>query len=115
MNIKLPPDSKHDRIMCPRCMLWHTVPAVVPAKTEAGASAPEPPAAELPAISGGDAGWKYERREEGREAFRCVCGQTIQIGPDYPLDYTVCVKCERRISLRASAQTQATANVEPMN
>jgi heat shock protein HtpX len=114
MNIKLPPDSKQDRIMCPRCMLWHNVPAVVPAKTEAQAATPEVPAPELPAISGSNAGWKYERREEGREAFRCVCGQTIQIGPDYPLDYTVCVKCERRISLRAGQQAQATANVEPV-
>ena len=114
MNIKLPPDSKQDRVMCPRCMLWHNVPAAVPAKTGAQAATPEVPAKELPAISGGDAGWKYERREEGREAFRCVCGQTIQIGPDYPLDYTVCVKCERRISLRAGQQAQATANVEPV-
>jgi hypothetical protein len=112
MNIKLPPDSTQDRVMCPRCMLWHNVPAVVPARTAAAVAAPGLPAIDLPAISGGDSGWKYERREEGREAFRCVCGQTIQIGPDYPLDYTVCVKCERRISLGALQQTQAAANVK---
>ncbi len=48
----------------------------------------------------GGSNLEYTRRDDGWDAFRCACGQTIQLGPDFPLDYTVCAKCDRRIELR---------------
>ena len=102
MRIKLPPDYRADSVLCPRCSRQLNVPAAapipigggaVPATTAAGAQ----PA--LPTASSGTSGLQYKRSGEGWDAFRCACGQTIQLGPDFPLDYTVCAKCNSRIEL----------------
>ncbi len=88
MRIKVPPAFQRESVPCSRCDRGHTIPAAQGPATET-------------ASADGDGAAQYERREEGWEAFRCTCGQTIQLGPDFPLDYTVCVKCERRIELRS--------------
>ncbi len=108
MRIKLPPEAKLDRVECPRCGLWHQVPAAEPDPAPDNAAAPEPAA--LPLIAQGEnTSWHYERRDAGWESFRCVCGQTIQLGPEYPLDYTVCANCNRRIDLKNRPATAPAA------
>ena len=95
MRIKVPPAFQRKSVPCSRCERSHRIPAAeVPASEAVEVASP---------VAGGDGGGaaRYERREKGWEAFRCTCGQTIQLGPDFPLDYTVCVKCDRRIELRS--------------
>ena len=98
IRIKVPPDLKRDQITCSRCERVHVIPHAkkVPVSGLAVAAATGQSAQE----TDGGGTLEYERREEACEAFRCKCGQTIQIGPEFPLDYTVCVACERRINLK---------------
>jgi heat shock protein HtpX len=112
MRIKLPPEANLERVECPRCGLWHQVPAAEPDTASDTMTAPEPAA--LPLIAQGEnSGGHYERRDAGWESFRCVCGQTIQLGPEYPLDYTVCANCNRRIDLK-SRSAASEARAEPV-
>ena len=98
MRIKVPPAFQRKSVPCSRCERSHRIPAAeVPATEIVDAASP---VAEV-AGGDGDGAARYQRREEGWEAFRCTCGQTIQLSPDFPLNYTVCVKCERRIELRS--------------
>ena len=63
----------------------------------------------LPTASGGAPGLRYDRTADGWDSFRCTCGQTIQLGPDFPLDYTVCAKCNSRIELNTPRRQRAPA------
>ena len=101
MRIKLPPDYGRDSVLCPRCSRQLIVPAAVPIPTEGAAVAATAAGAQpsLPTASSGGSGLCYDRTGEGWDAFRCTCGQTIQLGPDFPLDYTVCANCNSRIEL----------------
>jgi len=93
LSIRVPPDFSHDDFCCPRCNRKSEVPHAE-AETEA-----------LPTVAKGaqaDA-LRYERRSPEWDAFKCRCGQVIQLGPEYPLDYTVCVNCNTRIEIRKEA------------
>jgi heat shock protein HtpX len=102
IRIKVPPDLERDEITCSRCDRVHVIPHAEQVQDAiAGVAALGQVAASGKSAEAKVAALQYERREEGWEAFRCECGQTIQLGPDFPLDYTVCVACDRRISLKA--------------
>ena len=103
MRIKLPPDYRGDSVLCPRCSRQLIVPAAVPIPIEGAA------VSATPAASSGGSGLRYDRTGDGWDAFRCTCGQTIQLGPDFPLDYTVCAKCNSRIELNAPRRQRAPA------
>ena len=98
IRIKVPPDLNRDEITCSRCDRVHPIPQAEKAADPINGAAE---------ATGGDDTLKYERREKGWEGFRCACGQTIQLGPDFPLYYTACVKCNRRIELKADRQGTA--------
>ncbi|HUG81931.1 MAG TPA: hypothetical protein VML01_09725, partial [Bryobacterales bacterium] len=102
IRIKIPPDLDRDEITCSRCDRVHVIPhAEQVQQAIAGVAALGQVAASGKDMGAGTSALQYERREEGWEAFRCECGQTIQLGPGFPLDYTVCVACNRRIDLKA--------------
>jgi heat shock protein HtpX len=102
VRIKVPPDIKRDEITCSRCDRVHVIPhAKQVQEAIAGVAALGQVAASGKTGEAKAGSLEYERREEGWEAFRCECGQTIQLGPDFPLDHTVCVACNRRIDLKA--------------
>ena len=112
MRIKLPPDYREDSVLCPRCSRQLDVSAAVPIPMQGSAEPATPGAAaqpSLPTASGGGSGLRYDRTGEGWDAFRCTCGQTIQLGPDFPLDYTVCAKCNSRIELNDAHRPPAPA------
>jgi hypothetical protein len=103
MRIKVPPGYQRDAVECPRCSRLNALPAAAAAGvTGAAASPPAGPAPEpqLPTAEAAAGALRYERRSQEWDAFRCPCGQTIQLGPEYPLDYTVCANCNRRIEIR---------------
>jgi heat shock protein HtpX len=105
MRIKVPPDYHREAVECPRCSRLNVLPAAG-APSQAAGPAPEPqlPSAELAAGA-----LRYERRSQDWDAFRCPCGQTIQLGPDFPLDYTVCANCNRRIEIRQKPGVESVA------
>ena len=99
MRIKVPPGYQRDAVECPRCSRLNALPVAGVAGAEAPADGPAPEP-QLPIAEAAGGALRYERRSQDWDAFRCPCGQTIQLGPDYPLDYTVCANCNRRIEIR---------------
>jgi heat shock protein HtpX len=102
MRIKVPPEFKRDQVECPRCQRVNLVPTAAPVAEQSASGEPGHNERSLSgeARTTGDSNLEYTRRDDGWDAFRCACGQTIQLGPGFPLDYTVCGKCDRRIELR---------------
>ncbi len=91
LRVKTPPESDATHIGCPRCGRVLDIP-----RSEAE-KASQPMG--LPSAVDVDGKLRYIRASSDWEAFRCTCGQTIQLGAGYPLDYTVCAKCDRRIEI----------------
>ncbi len=102
MRIKVPPEFQRDQVECPRCERVNLVPKAEPVsgRSASGKSGENDRPVTGEAQTTGDSTLQYTRRDDGWDAFRCACGQTIQLGPGFPLDYTVCGKCNRRIELR---------------
>ena len=102
MRIKVPPEFKREQVECPRCARVNMVPKAEPVSDQSASGEPDSHDGSLTgeARTSGDSNLEYTRRGDGWDAFRCTCGQTIQLGPGFPLDYTVCGKCDRRIELR---------------
>ncbi len=113
MRIKVPPDYQRDSVLCPRCDRRVVVPAAEPIPmvgcVDVAPAAGTTAQPNLPTASGGASGLRYDRTADGWDSFRCTCGQTIQLGPDFPLDYTVCAKCNSRIELNAPQRQRAPA------
>jgi heat shock protein HtpX len=95
LRVKTPPESDATHIGCPRCGRVLNVP-----RSEAEKTA-QPVA--LPAAVEAGGTLRYRRATSGWEAFSCTCGQTIQLGAGYPLDYTICAKCNRRIEIASKS------------
>ncbi|MDA0205138.1 MAG: M48 family metallopeptidase [Acidobacteria bacterium] len=91
LRVKTPPESDAKHIGCPRCGRALDVPSTAAEKTA------QPVA--LPAAVEVAGTLRYARAASDWEAFSCSCGQTIQLGAGYPLDYTICAKCDRRIEI----------------
>jgi heat shock protein HtpX len=91
LRVKTPPESGATHVGCPRCGRVLDVPRSAAQK----ASLP----VALPAAAEVEGKLRYKRAADGWEAFSCTCGQTIQLGAGYPLDYTICAKCDRRIEI----------------
>ena len=102
MRIKIPPEFGRASVMCPRCDRNNLVPVAEPAagKTNGESTDAAEKEPEIPNVTESGEIFEYTRRNDGWDAFRCRCGQTIQLGPGFPLDYTVCVRCSQRIELR---------------
>ena len=106
MRIKVPPEFHRESVICPRCERNNTVPTASPVSAHGtGGEAADkaenpPPTPDLPGVQRSGELFEYTRCNDGWDAFRCRCGQTIQLGPSFPLDYTVCVRCRQRIELR---------------
>ena len=92
VRIKVPPDFSRAEVPCSRCARMHAIPQAKPLAGDRADARQEP-------APTGDGTLHYERQNEPWNGFRCPCGQTIQIGPDFPLDYTICISCSRRIEL----------------
>lgn len=102
MRIKVPPEYHREAVECPRCSRLNALPAAAAAGATGAAALPAEPAPEpqMPTAEAAAGTLRYERRSQDWDGFRCPCGQTIQLGPDFPLDYTVCANCNRRIEIR---------------
>jgi heat shock protein HtpX len=95
LRVKTPPESDAMHIGCPRCGRVLNVPRTAAEKTAQPVSLPT--AAEVAGTL------RYTRAASDWEAFSCACGQTIQLGAGYPLDYAICAKCDRRIEIASKS------------
>jgi len=95
LRVKTPPESDATHVGCPRCGRVLDVPRTETEKTAQAAT--------LPAVVEVNGALRYKRATDDWEAFRCSCGQTIQVGAGYPLDYTICAKCDRRIEITSKS------------
>lgn len=92
LRVKTPPESTASHVGCPRCGRVLDVPKPETEQQKVRQSS-------LPSTSDTDGQQHYTRATDDWEAFSCNCGQTIQLGAGYPLDYTICAKCDRRIEI----------------
>jgi len=103
LRIKTPPEYDRGTVICPRCERVNAVPHAHRPETEAGGEkAPQEEQPGPASVRDQGGALEYDRRGEDWESFKCACGQVIQLGPNFPLDYTVCARCERRIELKKS-------------
>ncbi|MBI1357322.1 MAG: M48 family metalloprotease [Acidobacteria bacterium] len=102
MTLKIPPDFRGEEVSCPRCKTSLRAPRAEAVSDALPKTERTEEIAPL-AATASDGSLQFTRRSDAWESFRCPCGQTIQLGPDYPLDYTVCAQCNRRIAIRTSA------------
>ena len=101
MRIKVPPAYTKPTIGCPRCGRANPIPAVSGhlaaiegglglAAQGTGPSAPSAP--QSGPVS-------YQRKGRGWESFRCVCGHTLEVGPNFSATHLDCPKCHARVNI----------------
>lgn len=94
LRVKTPPESVASHVDCPRCGRHLAVPS-----PEEKGKKKKVPREDLPVVTESNGKLHYARATDQWEAFSCNCGQTIQLGTEYPLDYTICAQCDRRIEI----------------
>jgi heat shock protein HtpX len=105
LKIKVPPTHEHDSVQCPRCGRAIPVPAVVAAAAAAAAgleAAGEKGA--VPDLDGEEAqaapeAYSYTYTPGKWQSFRCACGRTINMGPNFAGSQVKCPGCGQTISV----------------
>jgi heat shock protein HtpX len=96
LKIKLPPEFRGDSVTCPRCGREQRIPeaqlmaalATLPAAAQAAGAVP----ADQQVL-------QYRRQAGGWESFKCACGQTQQLSPNFAGQRITCRKCGRTIEI----------------
>ena len=108
LKLKLPPDFKHDKVTCPKCSREHTVPNAqlaaaaaiadnLPAdKAEKVGRAARPP--KLGKSPSGET-LKIKRQPGEWMTFKCTCGATKTLSPEFAAKKMKCKKCARTIEI----------------
>jgi len=103
LQLKIPPDFKHDHVKCPRCGRDVALPvaqiAVLDQVTDAVAKQQTGPAA---AAQEPDAPLEIVRRGRGWMSFKCTCGATVTLSPSFSGDTATCGTCGRPIHVRSA-------------
>ena len=93
MRIKLPQGFQKDSVRCPRCGRIHEVPQIEDALTSAGKKeSPKQGEPANPAV--------YKRQSNGWESFKCSCGRTLQLSPNFGAKHIKCRSCGRKIEVK---------------
>lgn len=96
LKLKIPPDFKKDHIKCPRCGRDNKVPVAELATVTGALEALEQAEKKPQEASRPDGGTqKYRRKSTGWESFKCSCGHTLQLSPDFSADSVKCSNCGR--------------------
>ncbi len=103
LQMKLPPDFKHDHVKCPRCGRDVAVPvaqmAVMHQVADAiGKQQEQQPGA--PAAPGSGAPLEFVRKGKGWTSFKCACGSTVNLSPSFSGTVATCAACGRTITIR---------------
>ncbi|MEX2016431.1 MAG: M48 family metalloprotease, partial [Candidatus Hydrogenedentales bacterium] len=101
MQIKLPPDYKNKTVNCPRCQRDLAVPVAEFAALEAVADQLAPKETRLfgkkPSAPKTDEVVVVKRRGKVWQSFKCACGATKTLSPNFSAPQTRCDSCGRRI------------------
>lgn len=96
MIMRVPETFEEDDINCMRCNNRMALPCVKERYArylEKSAPPPKPPAEPM----------EYERKGTGWESFRCGCGATVQLSPQFAAPRIFCPKCRGEIKIAALA------------
>lgn len=93
LKMKIPPSYKGDSIKCPRCGQAHTIPVAAVAATAAALAVD----GEEEERAGGEVEQQQSYRFKGGEwrSFRCGCGKTVQLSPNFSANRIRCRGCGR--------------------
>ena len=99
LKMKIPPNTKKDRIDCPRCGRINQIPvselaaAAVVLDQAAGNKAKPSKKSEAPKVI------SYKRKSRQWESFACACGKNHQLSPSFHGDHLDCKSCGRKIMI----------------
>ncbi|HEO72561.1 MAG TPA: peptidase M28 [Candidatus Hydrogenedentes bacterium] len=107
LRLKLPPGFKHDHVRCPKCKRTLAVPAAQLAaaaavgetmRQQAGATGGIPLAKARAAQD--ESPLEITQRGRGWMTFKCSCGATRTLAPNFEGDRLRCTQCGREIRVR---------------
>ncbi|RJP34173.1 MAG: peptidase M28 [Candidatus Omnitrophota bacterium] len=87
VRIKVPSAFKRNSIACPRCGTTHSIPS---AGDSANSNTPKTEERKP---------FRYVRKENGWESFKCSCGKVIQLSPRFSAPSIDCPQCRRTIEI----------------
>lgn len=99
LKMKIPPETKNDRIDCPRCGRINQLPvselaaAAIVLDQAAGPKKKPSKKTEAPQII------SYKRKSRQWESFACACGKNHQLSPSFEGDHLNCKSCGRKIMI----------------
>ena len=100
LKMKVPPTYKKKSVKCPRCETPHLIPVAAVAATAAAIAADKQADAKKSATAVKPEEELSYRFKPGKwQAFRCVCGKTIQISPSFSSDRVRCRACDRVVRI----------------
>jgi len=99
LQLKLPPDFKHDHVKCPRCGRDVAVPVAQMAVMHQVADAVSKQQAAKRAAT--DAPLEIVRKGKGWTSFKCACGGTVNLSPGFLGSTVTCGACGRSINVRS--------------
>jgi len=103
LQMKLPPDFKHDHVACPRCGRDVAVPVAQMAVLHQVADAvskQQTPSATPAGIAEQTAPLEVVRKGKGWMTFKCTCGGTVNLSPGFLGSQATCGTCGRNIRIR---------------
>lgn len=108
LRLKLPPNFKKDKVNCPRCHRELVIPVAALAAAGALGNALEgttqtPPPVPKSAPEVPERPLAVKRKPGMWTTFRCPCGQTNNLSPDFEGETVQCKNCKRTIHIRDEA------------
>jgi heat shock protein HtpX len=100
LQLKLPPDFKQDHVKCPRCSRDVSIPVAQMAVMHQVADAVSKQQSSKSAAT--DQQLEIVRRGKTWSSFKCVCGGTVNLSPDFAASKATCGTCGRTINIRNS-------------
>jgi len=91
LDISIPEGYEQNNIRCIRCGSTLPIPHVI--------APPIPPIASPVTRTPDAAPLQYKRTTKGWESFRCACGRTLQLSPNFAAPQVRCGACERLIQI----------------
>ena len=109
LGIKVPESYSGKEVSCPRCHRKIAIPLAVTAAIAAAETADRQFDQRGPETAGKDKAsaatavtsppLRYRRQGTGWETFRCECGGTVQLSPQFSAPFATCPRCGRRIEI----------------
>ena len=96
LQLKLPPNFKHDKLKCPRCHKDVAVPVAQIAAIKQVADTLDEKAEQQPQATKSASESKVVRKGSGWMSFKCTCGAAVTISPSFAGQYAKCSKCNRK-------------------